>query len=129
GLPQTPGHAPATTQTQTMPLIGFRQSKKTIKTGQCLIEPRPGTPHRPYLSKLTGTMSLWPPGAEKQDDYAVAGATAGDDPDHTATAECKEDTATQDGNATDGAASYGTAGRSEKQASHPSTQNTNEQST
>src|SRR5437667_9595101 len=121
--------APAKTQTQTTPLIGFRQSTNPIKTGQCLIEPRPGTPHKPYLSKLTGTMSLWPPGEEKQDDYAVAGATAGDDPDNTATAECKEDTATPDGNATAGAASFATAGRSEKQASHPSTQNTNEQST
>ena len=74
-------------------------------------------------------MSPWPLGAEKQDDYAVAGAMAGDDPDNTETAECKEDTETPDGNATAGAASYATAGRSEKQASHPSTQNTNEQST
>ena len=103
--------------------------RQTIKSGQCLIEPRPRTPSQPYLSKLTGTMSLWPPGEEKQDDYAAADATAGDDPDNTETAECKEDTETPDGNATAGAASYAMAGRSEKQASHPSTQNTNEQST
>src|SRR5213593_961474 len=75
------------------------------------------------------TCPQWPPDAEKQDDYAAAGATAGDDPDNTATAECKEDTETPAGNATDGVASYATAGRSEKQASHPSTQNTNEPST
>ena len=49
-------------------------------------------------------MSPWPPGAEKQDDYEAAGATAGDDPDNTETAECKEDTETPDGNATAGAA-------------------------
>ncbi len=74
-------------------------------------------------------MSPWPPGEEKQDDYEAAGATAGDDPDNTETAECKEDTETPAGNATAGAASYATAGRSEKQASHPSTQNINKPST
>ena len=74
-------------------------------------------------------MSPWPLDAEKHDAYEAAGATAGDDPDNTETAECKEATATPDGNATAGAASYATAGRSEKQASHPSTQNTNEPST
>ena len=71
-------------------------------------------------------MFPWPPDAEKPDAYEAADATAGDDPDNTATAECKEDTETPAGNATAGAASYATAGRSEKQASHPSTQNTNE---
>src|SRR5439155_27011457 len=71
--------APAKTQTQTTPLTGFRQSTNTIKTGQRLTEPRPGTPHKPHLSTLTGTISPWPPSAEKQDDYALAGATAVDD--------------------------------------------------
>ena len=74
-------------------------------------------------------MSLWPPDAERQDAYEAAGATDGEDPDNTETAECKEDTATPAGNATDGAASYATAGRSEKQDSHQSTRNTNESST
>jgi hypothetical protein len=49
-------------------------------------------------------MLSWPPDAEKQDDYEAAGATAGDAPDNTGTAECREATATPDGNATDGAA-------------------------
>ena len=74
-------------------------------------------------------MSPWPQDAEKHDAYEAAAATAGDDPANTETAECKEDTATPAGNATDGAASYATAGRSEKQASHQSTRNTNEPST
>jgi hypothetical protein len=56
-------------------------------------------------------MHPWPPGAERHDAYEGAGATAGDDPDNTETAECKEDTATPAGNATDGAASYATAGK------------------
>src|SRR5207245_10477766 len=74
-------------------------------------------------------MFPWSPDGEKHDAYEAAGATAGDDPDNTETAECKEDTATPDGNATAGAAAYATAGRPEKHASHPSTQNTNEPST
>ena len=49
-------------------------------------------------------MSPWQPGAEKHDAYEAADATAGDDPDNTETAECKEDTETPAGNATDGAA-------------------------
>jgi hypothetical protein len=56
-------------------------------------------------------MHPWPPGAERHDAYEGAGATAGDDPDNTETAECKEDTETPAGNATDGAASYATAGK------------------
>src|SRR6266568_4695492 len=97
--------------------------RQTIKTGQRLIEPRPEPHTNPYLSKHTGTMSPWPPDSEKRDAYEAAGATAGDDPDNTETAECKEAMATPAGNATDGAASYAMVGRSEKQDSHPSTQN------
>jgi hypothetical protein len=74
-------------------------------------------------------MIPWPPGAERQDAYEAVAATAGDDPDNTETAECKEDTETQDGNATDGAASYATAGKSEPQALSQFAQGTCEPST
>jgi hypothetical protein len=46
----------------------------------------------------------WQPDEEKHDDYVLVVATAGDDQANTATAECKADTETPDGNATDGAA-------------------------
>src|SRR5436309_15155712 len=91
--------------------------------------PRNPTQPKPCLSHTTGNMFPWPRDAEKPDAYEAADATAADDPDNTATAECKEDTETPAGNATDAAASYATAGRSEKRASHPATKNTNEPST
>ena len=123
--------APAKTTVQDKALIGFRQSDTPSKSGQCLIEPRP-EPHptrNPAYPNQTGNMSPWPPDAERHDAYEAVAATAGDAPDNTETAECKVDTATQDGNATDGAASSATAGRSEQQASCPSTRNTSEPST
>src|SRR5207249_27668 len=81
--------------------------------------PRNPTQPKPCLSHTTGNMFPWPRDAEKPDAYEAADATVGDDPDNTATAECKEDTETPAGNATDGAASYATAGRSEKRAPQP----------
>jgi hypothetical protein len=46
----------------------------------------------------------WPPDAEKHVGSELADATAGDDQANTATQECKADTETPDGNATDGVA-------------------------
>src|ERR1700704_951373 len=102
--------------------------RQSIKSGQCLIEPRrePHPTRNPAYPKLTGNMSPWPPVAEKHDAYEAVVATAGDDPDNTETAGCKAVMETPDGNATGEAASYATAGRSEKPASHQSIRNTSE---
>jgi hypothetical protein len=68
------------------------------------LAPEPNTTKTLLIPIQTGNMSLWPPDAEKLDAYEAAGATAGEDPGNTETAECKEDTETLDGNATAGAA-------------------------
>jgi hypothetical protein len=128
GLPQTPGHAPAIRPPRQGPnwLSPFKESNKT---GQCLIEPRREPHPNPTYPNHPGKMISWPPGAEKHGVYEGAGATAGDDPDNTGTVECREDMVTRDGNATDGAPSYATAGRSEQQALCRSARNTGEPST
>jgi hypothetical protein len=74
----------------------------------------------PVWRKKTQT---WPPGVERHEGCALAGAMAGDGPANTVTAECKVDMETRDGNATGGAALSATAGRSEKPDSHQSTRN------
>jgi len=77
------------------------------KTGKCLIQARPSIVQTRTLLIISDQEKQdhpWPRDAGRQDAYEPAAATAGDDPANTATRECKEDTETQDGNATGGAA-------------------------
>ena len=53
----------------------------------------------------------WPRDIEKPDVSEPAAPTDGDEAANTETQECKEDMATPDGNAIDGAASYATDGK------------------
>ena len=77
------------------------------KTGKCLIQARPSIVQTRTLLIISDQEKQdhpWPRDAGRQDAYEPAAATAGDGPANTATQECREDTETQDGNATGGAA-------------------------
>jgi len=111
---RTPAHLSQTplpqTANQVQAVNGLSPARLVIKTGKCLIQAQPQAPNQtqdpvyPETTIMEKQDHPWPRDIGRQDVYEPADATAGDDPANTETQECKEDTETQDGNATGGAA-------------------------